>query len=309
MPSEVSICSTETKSLKTIDTLVEDINKVLVEGISPSEEHIRRFSDNLAKTIAESLSQRERKTGLRMSNIGKPCARQLWYECNSPNDAEAFTAANFMKFMYGHLVEELLLFLCELAGHEVTGRQDTQEIEGILGHRDAVISGTLADAKSASSFSFKKFVNGLTPEEDSFGYIPQIQSYLDAGQKDPIIQDKDRAAFLVLDKTLGHITLDVHQRDTKTDWKEFYRQKKEMVKLPEPPERGFEAIPMGQSGNMMLGFNCSYCPLKRTCWKDANDGKGIRTFLYSHRPVDLVVVKNEPRVPEIKEEVEDAPID
>lgn len=240
-----------------------------------------------------------------MSNIGKPCARQLYYEVNSPEEAEPFRAENYMKFLYGHVIEELVLFLVELAGHEVTGRQDEQEISGIKGHRDAVIDGHLVDVKSASTYSFKKFRDGKLSEDDPFGYIPQIQSYLFSGQNDPKITDKDKASFLVLDKTLGHITLDTHERDTTTNWPQLFDEKKQIVEGDEPPAKAFQPVPMGKSGNLILDRTCSYCPFKRKCWSDANEGKGLRTFLYASGPVDFVEVKYEPNVPELNKENED----
>src|SRR5690606_39199594 len=125
----------------------------------------------------------------------------------------------------------------EEAGHKVEGRQDEQEIEGIKGHRDAVIDGTLVDVKSASQYSFKKFQEGKLSEagNDPFGYVKQIQSYLEAGQEDPIISDNDRAALLVVDKPLLHITVDVHEKDKDTDFKELYKKKKEVIKHERPP--------------------------------------------------------------------------
>lgn len=231
-----------------------------------------------------------------MSNIGRPCERQLWYEINIPAVATPLRPENYMKFMFGHLVEELVLFLAELAGHDVKGRQDEAEISGIKGHRDAVVDGAVIDVKSASTYSFKKFVSGGLKEDDPFGYIPQIQSYLHDAQNDPIVTEKDRAAFLVLDKTLGHLTLDVHERDTETDWPELFEQKKAMVQQAEPPDRGYALVPYGSSGNMALPVACSYCPFKKTCYPE------LRTFLYANRPVDLAVVVKTPLVPELKED-------
>lgn len=228
-----------------------------------------------------------------MSNIGKPCERALWYELNG-YEGEGLSASTYLKFLYGDLVEELVLFLAQLAGHTVTGRQDVSEIEGIKGHRDAVVDGVLVDVKSASQYSFKKFQTGLTAEVDSFGYIPQLQSYLWAAQDDDQVTEKDRAAFLVVDKTLGHLTMDTHSKDT-VNWAEFYNKKKEVVSSPEVPPRGFEPVPEGKSGNMKLPTPCGYCAFKHSCHKD------LRTFLYSTGPVYLTHVAREPQVQEIKE--------
>lgn len=285
------------KLIKQLDTLIEDIEQLLVDGIEEiPEDSLKRFGDNLGRTLQESLLKRKREPTLRMSNIGRPCEKQLWYEINMPEASEELRPENYLKFMYGHLVEELVIFLAELAGHEVTGRQDEFEIENIKGHRDAVIDGELVDVKSASTFAFKKFTKATLQEDDAFGYIPQLQSYLYAAQADDLTKEKTRASFVAVDKTLGHITRLQVEKDN-TDWSEIYRQKKEMVKGP-IPERGFKPVPFGQSGNMTIGINCSYCPFKRTCWPE------MRTFLYAHKPVDLVVVTREPKVPELGKEVE-----
>ena len=119
--------------MKSIDTLVPDIQGVLVNGIPKdvNPEVISKFGTSLSQTIANRLIRTERVPTLRMSNIGKPCDRQLWYEINKPELAEPLDASTYMKFLYGDVLEEIVLFLAELAGHEVTGRQDEQEIEDI----------------------------------------------------------------------------------------------------------------------------------------------------------------------------------
>jgi hypothetical protein len=53
---------------------------------------------------------------------------------------------------------------------------------------------------------------------------------------------------------------------------------------------------------MKLGINCSYCPFKEDCWKDANGGMGLRKFIYYNGPVWLTHVEREPKVEEIHEE-------
>lgn len=224
-----------------------------------------------------------------MSNVGTPCERKLWYSVNTPEDGEALRPEAHLKFAFGDLTELLMLFLVEAAGHDVQGTQDTQEIEGIKGHRDAVIDGTLVDVKSASTYSFQKFKDGTLAQNDSFGYIDQLQSYLYAGQTDDKITDKDRAAFLVMDKTLGHICLDIHERKL-TPYDQVYKYKKEMVNSPGIPERGFEPVPDGASGNMKLGVQCSYCEMKWKCHP------GLKAYQYSNGPRFLSKVVKEPKV-------------
>lgn len=278
---------------KDISTLVKDIEDTLSNGIVLEDQVWENFGQRVAKTIKESLANREPKATLRMSNAGKPCERQLWYEINTPEQGEALRPETYMKFMFGHFLEELLLFLAEVSGHEVTGRQDEQEIEGIKGHRDAIIDGTLVDVKSASSYSFKKFREGGLKEDDPFGYIPQIMSYLEASKGDKELTDHDKAAFLVVDKTLGHICLDFHSKGN-LDVHQLIKDKKKAVNQETPPERAFEAQPFGKSGNEKLGVNCSYCAFNKTCWPET------RTFLYSTGPVTFTKIVREPEVPELK---------
>lgn len=276
-----------------IDTLVDDINEFLVKG---STEPTTGLSEKYGKLFAELLESRSQASSkvkrgtLRMSNIGRPCERQLYYEVNG-EEGEPLPPEAHLKFMYGDVLELLMLFLAEASGHDVQGTQDEQEIEGIKGHRDAVIDGTIVDVKSASTFSFRKFEEGTLAENDSFGYIDQLQSYLYAGQADDKVTDKDRGAFLVVDKTLGHICLDIHERKN-VPYDKIFRHKKDVVSRTEIPDRGFEPVPDGKSGNEKLATNCSYCQFKRSCYP------GLRTFLYSNGPTFLTKVVREPNVQE-----------
>jgi hypothetical protein len=280
---------------KSIDTLVQDIYDLLVKGGEDiPDEKYEALGRQLGESVKGSL-RRQRGGTLRMSSIGQPCNRKLWYSVNRPEEAEGLTGSTYMKFLTGHILEDLLLFLAEESGHEVTGRQDTLEVSGIVGHRDAVIDGTLVDAKSASTYSFKKFEEHQLSKDDPFGYIDQLEGYRKAGEDDPLVTDKDRAAFLVVDKTLGNICLDIHEKSSFPIEKVF-EYKKEVVKKDEPPARGFDPVPEGKSGNLKLGTNCSYCDFKHVCHPD------LRTFLYSGRPVFLTKVVREPNVPESRTE-------
>jgi hypothetical protein len=208
-----------------------------------------------------------------------------------------------MKFLFGHLIEELVLWFAELAGHKVEGRQDVQEIVGIKGHRDVVLDGTTTDAKSASTFSYKKFKNHLKKEDDSFGYVDQLQSYMHTGQDDPLVTVKDKGAFLVIDKTVGNICVDIHEKED-FPIEQMYERKKALVASKEVPARRFDPEPMGKSGNQKLGVNCSYCEFKKHCHP------GLRTFLYSYGPVYLTEVAKEPDVLEVfDEQIQDSPPD
>jgi hypothetical protein len=226
-----------------------------------------------------------------MSNLGKP-DRRLWLEINHPDAGEPLTASTYVKFLYGDILEELILFLAKEAGHTVEGEQDRVEINGVIGHRDAVIDGVLTDVKSASSYSFKTFRSGELADNDKFGYIDQINQYLFAAQEDPIVRDKEVAAFFVIDKQNGFMCVDKHTNNNK-DYVQVVEAKRQMLAEKEIPPLCYPAIPEGKSGNEKLGIECSYCPFKKVCYPN------LRTFRYSYGPVYLTKVVKEPKVPEV----------
>ena len=248
---------------KTIDTLIPDILSLL-DG-----ETVYDLPEELASAFGERMKdlaitrlgpQQERTPSLRMSSIGRPCERQNWYGIHRSDELESLRPDTRLKFLYGDVIEELLLFLAEVAGHRVEGMQDRLEVAGVVGHRDAVIDGTLVDVKSASPFGFDKFLYGRLAEDDAFGYIGQIQTYLEASQDDPLVTDKDRCAFFVMQKVSGQLCLDVHPRMTEVDIPKLTADKLERAMDPDTvPPRGFQPQPDGKSGNMILPMNCSYC--------------------------------------------------
>ena len=244
--------------------------------------------------LSERLDTRKKfEPSLRFSNLGESCGRKLWYSLNTPSDAARLPPSAKMKFLFGDILEHLLLYLSVEAGHTVEGMQSELYIDGIRGRRDAVIDGMLVDVKSASSYSYQKFKNGLKKEEDDFGYLVQLGAYLHASQDDPLVTIKDKAAFLVIDKQLGHICLDVHNRSN-LDYETLVKTKKELVSQKETPQRAFTDEPDGKSGNMKLPMKCSYCDFKEKCWPN------LRTFVYSNGPRFLTRVERLPDVPEAK---------
>ena len=113
---------------KQLDTVVQDIyDKVAILGrgetIDVSEEDLDKFAEFMKHALKDWLTPKANKDfTLRMSNIGKP-TRQLWYEQNSNREPHAIRPETMIKFLYGHLLERVVLFLTELAGHEVTDEQ------------------------------------------------------------------------------------------------------------------------------------------------------------------------------------------
>ena len=75
---------------------------------------------------------------------------------------------------------------------------------------------------------------------------------------------------------------------------------KKVVKSDVAPDKCYEAIPDGKSGNYRLDTACVYCNYKHDCWSDANDGKGLRSFKYSTGQRYFTHVEKEPNVEEVK---------
>lgn len=285
-------------SSKSIDTLVSDMEDV-IQGLNGWSNAIADvMSTNISEMAAQRFSKPQEPRGyLSMSSLGTPCHRKLWYKVNQTENAQPLRPNALLKFFFGDMIEELALCIAQQAGHTVVGQQDRMEAHGIKGSRDCVINGMTVDVKSASPYSFKKFKEGNLREQDPFGYISQLSSYVYAAQDDPLVTNKTHGAFLVIDKVNGSICLDVYDftEDLKTKEKEI-KDIKKVVSSKTPPDRAFEDEPQSKtSPNKKLKMECSYCEFKRACWP------GLKAYAYSHGPVFLTDIKKELKVPEIKD--------
>lgn len=276
---------------KTIDTLVQDIYSLFdpEKTHTPCEDNLDEFAENLKGILRTRLAERE-KVGdpLRFSSLGKP-DRQIWYAAHPDGQEEKFSSQTFYKFLYGDVIEQLLLFLAKEAGHTVERAQEEIEVLGIKGHIDAIIDGVVVDVKSASPYGFKKFKDGTIHDDDPFGYIAQLSGYAD------VLTPNSPAAWLAMDKSSGAICVSKLSSSIIEDNKPAPRIEhlKEVVAQPEPPERCYQPVADGKSGNMKLPTACSYCSFKARCHP------GLRTFIYSTGPRYLTTVAETPKVPEV----------
>jgi hypothetical protein len=282
--------------MKKIETLVDDINKLFTAEDPPiPEKEVDKLIDTFAVSIKEHIKtflyeMPQSRNNLRLSAIGKP-DRQLWYDINKPSTTP-ISPTSRIKFLYGYLLEELLILLSLVAGHKVTHQQKEVTVAGVKGHQDCMIDDVLVDCKSASWRGFQKFKNNSLSEDDPFGYIAQISAYAEAN-------GVERAAFLAIDKQSGEICLSpVHSLEMINAKKRITHLKK-IVKSEQEPDRCYEDIPDGKSGNRKLDVRCIFCTHKSKCWSDANDGKGLRIFQYERGKRYLTQVKREPNVTEI----------
>ncbi len=286
--------------MKTVNTLVSDIYK-LVSTKDGSEDGdidscIEQFGEKVKDLMRQEFTQKRDDTRkLRMSNIGRE-ERFLWNVYNDVDKGEDLTPNTYVKFLYGHLIEELLLFLTRAAGHEVTDEQKKCEVNGIKGSMDCRIDGVVTDVKSTSTFGFKKFKEGTLAYDDPFGYVAQIKGYAHS-------EGETKFGWLAMDKQNGHLTYLLYDtEDTQApihdlisyDIRDRIEHIKKMVEQEEPPAVCYEPIADGKSGNQKLAVGCSYCSYKKEGWPS------VRGFAYSSGPRYLVEVHNEPKVQEIE---------
>ena len=291
----------ETTGQKHISTIATDI-KSLIADISNgkpanmTEENLDVFLQNIKEAMLawNKPYNAEKYAGkLRMSILGKP-SRQLWYDKFSPKDKKEENAGLNLKFLYGHIIEHLVLYLAELAGHKIEDQQMKVEIDGVTGHIDSKIDGEICDVKSASSFSFKKFQTGEIVGDDPFGYHAQLSGYETAnGTKD--------GGFLVVDKSTGDICFYKPDDMAKPNVKTLIKDLKNTLEQDTPPEKCYP-YKEEKNGNKTLAIGCQFCPHKWECHADANGGKGLRVFRYSNKDTILTEVIKLPKVDEVTNE-------
>ena len=279
--------------MKTVDTLVVDVEK-LFTNISKGKElkmpkkKVAKLMVGLEEVLHQWATPRGQSTGLRMSNVGRP-NRQLWYDVNTDATAEELGPDVMFRFLYGHVVEELLLFFVDLAGHKVEMQQAEVDVCGLKGHIDSVIDGVVIDIKTASDFSFKKFKDGKLAENDPFGYLAQLAGY-EHGLK------KQGGGFFVANKSTGELCLfrpdDLELPNIETR----INNVREELKQDVPPTRCHPTIDKGKGGNEGLHSSCKWCSHKVACNPTA------RVFRYATNDEFLTKVVVTPRVDEVTKE-------
>lgn len=282
---------------KTIHTLIPDIKNLISEGKTDiDEDNIDIFLKAITNDLKNFLDPKEKSRSgyLRMSSIGRE-DRKIWYDVHNKTQVK-HSPELLLKFFYGNIVEALMLFLAAESGHKVTNQQEEVKIEGITGHIDAMIDGAVVDVKSASTRAFRKFKTKTLLGNDPFGYIGQISGYMDA-------KNVLEGGFLAFDKSTGDITFMMVDELTKINATDRIKHLKEIISLDSPPDHCYEPVPLGVQGNYTLSISCSYCDYKNICWKDANNGSGLRVFQYSNGLKYFTNVEIEPKVEEITNEL------
>tara|TARA_R100000742_G_C4279678_1_gene105259 strand:- start:15761 stop:16615 length:855 start_codon:yes stop_codon:yes gene_type:complete len=281
-----------------LSTLVSDIYEkleLLSEGqpLPISEEEIDHTVEAIRACLISWAKPPEKPPGftVRMSNVGKP-DRQLWYEKNDKDINGAIDGPTQIKFLYGHLLEEIVLMLVRMSGHKVTDEQKEIVVNGITGHMDCKIDGEVVDIKTASRFAFNKFKEGKLLEDDPFGYLGQLAGYEAA-------EGTENGGFLVINKESGELCMYIPDDLDKPNIQNKITKLLKSLKSETKPDFCYPQVPDGKKGNMKLSKGCAWCKYKHDCYKDCNDGVGLRTFKYSNGLTFLTEVVSEPKVEEL----------
>ena len=283
-----------------LDTLLDDIYGLVnnlngTQDITESfEPHLETFMVNMGEAVRHwsKIQDQNNKARLRMSNIGRP-DRQLYFDMHSDNTTTGVEHPSVqIRFLYGHILEQLVLLLVKAAGHSVANEQGEVEVDGIKGSMDCVIDGEVIDVKSASDFAFKKFTEGKLAEDDPFGYLAQLAGYeADHGTHE--------GGFLVINKSTGALCLYRPDYLDKPNIHTRIERCKELETLDNPPELCYPTVSKGEAGNETINRLCKFCKHKTECHKDSNDGKGLRLFRYSNGIEHFTTVVKEPKVEEV----------
>jgi hypothetical protein len=279
--------------MSSINTLITDIEYF----IETNEDWYERVLYCNSANTKPSVQVQPGNRGLRLSGLGDKCPRALWYSIHHPEMAEPLPANAKFKYGYGHVIESMALSLARLAGHTVEGEQDELVVDGIIGHRDAVVDGCVVDVKSCSSIAYLKYKDKtFGPHNDDFGYLYQLDGYVLGSIVDPLVTVKDKGYIFAIDKTLGHMVLYEHVLREQLILSRI-RKYREISGLSQPPRCTCGLKPHGSSGNIGLDVKASYSLYKYCCFPE------LRTFLYTERgqtkPVHLVKVVRTPDVPEL----------
>lgn len=287
-----------------IETLIPDIYEAIEQGLGVTEENTRALADSLAEIISARLASSRRVADaerplLSMSSIGRKDL-YLWRKKRAGKASEEISGRLRLQFLYGDILEELMIFLARSAGHEVTQEQKAVKLEGIVGHKDCVVDGVTIDIKSASPFAFQKFKTGRIKgeDEDSFGYIHQVSGY---AQADP--QEDDRAALWAFNKVNAEMTLTMIEEFEQPDIAERIIELKKTLESDLEPAKCYKTEDSGKKGNKALPKNCHWCDFKEECWSTSNGGNGLRAFKYAKGIQYLTHVEDEPRVDEVTDDL------
>ena len=281
---------------KTILTLLEDINSVFTNPTHKvNPDNLKKLTESLSRVVTEQLekSGQKKDTKLRMSNLGLP-DRKLYLDIKHPVPEGQTTAQEEMRFLYGGVIEQLLIFLIREAGHYVTHEQLEVIVDGVVGHIDFAVDNVVTDSKSVSPYQFSKFKSTYNlKQNDSFGYVTQLGGYHEA-LKNVAGIDKEKAAIIAQNKSDGQTQLLLFDEMELPNIPQRIKDVKEMLNKDTLPPLCYTPTPDPKTGNSELPKGCAWCRHKFGCHPT------LRAFKYAQGVKYFTNVVSTPRVEELK---------
>ena len=245
------------------------------DAVKVSDDLIDQFgkacSDSFRKQFTD---QRNKKFGLRASNIGRPLCQLQMEKKGVKGEGQPYNAK--MRNLFGDIIEQMAIIVMKAAGVEIEAEQkkikyNINKGTNISGALDVEIGGKVWDIKSASPWSFtNKFgENGsfhTVATDDVFGYTTQGYVYAEGA-------DKPFGGWIVINKSTGEWTLtetpmadDEYKEkalDTVKKNASALKRNKKFERCYEDEEEYFRKQ---KTGNRVLNNTCSFCPYKFPCW-------------------------------------------
>ena len=245
------------------------------DAVEVSDDLIDQFgkacSDSFRKQFTD---QRNKKFGLRASNIGRPLCQLQMEKKGVKGEGQPYNAK--MRNLFGDIIEQMAIIVMKAAGVEIEAEQKKIKYSinkgtNISGALDVEIGGKVWDIKSASPWSFtNKFgENGsfhTVATDDVFGYTTQGYVYAEGA-------DKPFGGWIVINKSTGEWTLtetpmadDEYKEkalDTVKKNASALKRNKKFERCYEDEEEYFRKQ---KTGNRVLNNTCSFCPYKFPCW-------------------------------------------
>ena len=260
-------------------TQVKDFLSRVTDGVAAytaeaSKELQERFVGLVDTRMA--TPRGERKFSINMSGIGRPlCQLQMQKAGVKPLPQPYFAST---RNLYGDLIEGVAIATLKSAGVEVLSH-DVKCTLSLLGQRvrgiyDIELDDGIYDIKTASGWMFKNKYNNESAgfqtmlQDDPFGYI--VQGYMYAAAT-----DKKFKGWIVINKENGEWEITETPDDVKYFDMAMAKAEKTVKSIQDklPFERQYTAIEetynRKPTGNKVLGFTCSYCDYKETCWPGA----------------------------------------
>jgi hypothetical protein len=206
---------------------------------------------------------------LRMSSIGNPCDRALWYALRWAHPPAIPEPRISRIFDNGHDREERLVSYLRTAGFTVTNAQAELAASGgvLIGHIDGVIEGIPEEPKTPHLLEIKTMNAARFKAFRSKGLVASNPKYWTQANAYAVSLGLDRILFVVECQDTKAIHTERLQADPVAAAQVFARAER-IARAVEPPER------MTNDANF---WECRTCPAYQVCHKGAPARRNCRT--------------------------------